>query len=103
MRRAKRTPRPSRVTFRPAKGLFAPAHLALGLGLTPDAALQAQSSPSTLQRFRRAIHRFDSMNSVFTCAAFLVSPRYRALTYPNCRLIIRNVRSTLARMLALTY
>jgi|GEM_PF-5295521 len=49
----------------------------------------------------RAIHSFDSANSVRRCAVFLVGPRSRTLTCPNWRLITRNGCSTLARRLAL--
>lgn len=49
----------------------------------------------------RAIHRFDSANSVSTWAVFFCSPRNRTFSSPNWRLITRNGCSTFARMLAL--
>ena len=50
---------------------------------------------------RLAIHRFDSANSVTTCAVFLANPQKRTFISPNWRLMTRNGCSTLARTLAL--
>ena len=45
----------------------------------------------------RVIHRLPSANSVVIWAVFFIRPRYRVFVYPNCRLMIRNGCSTLAR------
>jgi hypothetical protein len=50
---------------------------------------------------RRAIHRFESANSVTTCAVFLANPRKRTFARRNWRLMTRNGCSTFARTLAL--
>ena len=60
-----------------------------------------RNDPVIANSFRRTIHKFDSANSVITCAVFFAKPRNRTFTRPNWRLITRNGCSTLARMLAL--
>lgn len=51
----------------------------------------------------RAIHRFDSANSVSTCTVFSANPRKLTFAYPNCRLITRNGCSTRARTRAFAF
>src|SRR5690606_28411484 len=62
-----------------------------------------RTSPAFVSKCRRAIHRFDSANSVTNCAVFFARPRKRVFTYPNWRLITRNGSSTLARTWALDF
>lgn len=39
-----------------------------------------QTSPAFVSKCRRAIHRFDSANSVTNCAVFFARPRKRVFT-----------------------
>jgi hypothetical protein len=61
-----------------------------------------RTHPITAISFLRTIQRFESANSVFSCAVFFSMPRKRTFVNPNCSLISRNACSTLARTLALS-
>lgn len=71
-----------------------------GACLRPHAVFRRTAAADVINCLR-AIHRFDSANSVSRWAVFFCSPRKRTFTKPNWRLSTRNGCSTLARMLAL--
>jgi transposase len=75
--------------------------VALTDALRKPHAVFGRTTPNIAINCLRAIHRFDSANSVTTCAVFLAKPRNRTFTKPNCRLMTRNGCSTFARTLAL--
>ena len=65
-------------------------HLIRLRALWPLHGARRRTCPIVAINFLLVIHRFDSANSVITCAVFLAKPLNRTFAKPNRRLVTRN-------------